>query len=95
MPIGPLKRFRPICGSLSPSDWGDAMVVIKVLCDVEQRYKVEIYQRACGTFGFELLKWIEPEQAWVAVGRQPAVWFDLLDSAEAEARARFPHLQLR
>ena len=50
--------------------------------------KVEIFQRADGTFGFEELKLGQGEGAWFPVGKYSIAIIDSLDTAVKEAKER-------
>ena len=50
--------------------------------------KVEVFQRADGTFGFEELMFGEEEGAWFPAGRYSAAFIGSLDDAIMEARGR-------
>ena len=50
--------------------------------------KVEIFQRADGTFGFEELKFGPEEGAWFPVGKYSIAIIDSLDNALKEAKGR-------
>ena len=50
--------------------------------------KVEVFQRADGTFGFEELKFWQEEQTWLPVGKYSIAIVDSLDRAIEEAKGR-------
>jgi len=54
--------------------------------------KVEVFQRADGTFGFEELKFWQEEQAWLPVGKYSIAIIDSLERAITEAKGRVPWL---
>ena len=54
--------------------------------------KVEVFQRADGTFGFEELKFGEEEGAWFPTGRYSVAVIGSLDDAITEVRGRVPWL---
>jgi len=50
---------------------------------------LEFFVRPDGTYGFELLKYIEPEKAWITIGPATVSFTESLQEAEAEATSRF------
>ena len=50
--------------------------------------KVEVFQRADGTFGSEELKFWQEEQAWIPQGKYSIAIIDSLESAIKEAKGR-------
>jgi hypothetical protein len=50
--------------------------------------KVEVFQRADNTFGFEELKFWQEEQAWLPVGKYSIAIIDSLERAITEAKGR-------
>ena len=61
--------------------------IVRTIVSSEGSRKIEIYERADGTFGFEHLKWGAPEKAWFPVG-STASRYPNADTAEREARSR-------
>ena len=55
--------------------------------------KVEVFQRADGTFGFEELKFGGEEGAWFPTGRYSFAVIGSLDDAITEARGRVSWLR--
>jgi hypothetical protein len=52
--------------------------------------KVEVFQRADNTFGFEELKFWQEEQAWIRVGKYSIAISDSLERAIKEAKGASP-----
>ena len=60
----------------------------KTFLNSDGKGKVEVFQRADGTFGFEELKFGQEEQAWLPVGKYSIAIIDSLESAIKEAKGR-------
>ena len=67
--------------------------VERTFLNKDRTRKVEIYQRADGTFGFEELKYGQEEQAWFPVGRYSFAVIDTLEHALKEAVSRVSWLE--
>jgi hypothetical protein len=67
--------------------------VLKTIDDPKGGRRVEIYQRANGTFGFQEWTYAEDEDAWCPSGRYSYAVIDTLERAEQEARGRISWLR--
>lgn len=90
----PLRQpYRPqatLVGTSTLSITVSIRQVVRELLAVDGKHKVEIFRRANGTYGFEVLFWSdEPsEMYWIPVGRYSECVAPDLATAEAEARSR-------
>ena len=66
--------------------------VVKSIKHVNGDHKVEILRRDNGSFGFEVLKWAELEQTWIAHGSYSACTTESAADAEREAHGRIDWL---
>ena len=66
--------------------------VVKSIEHTNGDHKVEIFRRDNGSFGFEVLKWADLEQTWMAHGRYSACITESAADAEQQARARIDWL---
>ena len=64
------------------------MKIVKTINDRTGKRRVEIYQRADGSFGFEEWQFGIEEQSWFPFGRYSYAVIDTLENAEREARSR-------
>ena len=64
------------------------MTVVKSITSADRTRRVEIYQRANGTFGFRDLRWLPEEGSWAPAGRYAESLSDSVGQALAEARTR-------
>ena len=64
------------------------MKVIKAIYDPTDNRRIEIYQRANGTFGFDEWKFSSEEKAWILLKKQTETIVDSLDRAIEEIRGR-------
>lgn len=69
--------------------------VLKTIDDPQGGRRVEIYQRANGTFGFEEWTYGVDENAWYPSGHYSYAVIDTLQKAEQEARAKEARFRLR
>ncbi len=60
----------------------------KTLPDSHGLRRVDLFRRPNGTYGFEELRWLDEEQAWIPAGRYSESFTKSLEDAESEARAR-------
>ncbi len=66
--------------------------VKKTFVNSDGSRKVEIFQRADGSFGFEELKFGQEEGQWFPVGKYSIAIIDSLDNAIREAQGRISWL---
>ena len=66
--------------------------MLKTLNEPGGNRRVEIYQRATGTFGFQEWTYEREEDEWLPSGRYSYAVMDTLEKAEQEARSRIPWL---
>jgi hypothetical protein len=67
------------------------MIVIETFYDEQRTYRVEVFQRADGTFGFQ--ESMRLPEGWMPLSKQPVSIVDTLEHAQAEARERIPWLK--
>ena len=60
----------------------------KTIQSADGNFRVTIFRRDDGTFGFEHWKWGTPEQSWFVSGRFSECRVDTAHDAEMEARDR-------
>lgn len=60
----------------------------KTFVNSDGTMKVEVFQRADKTFGFEELRFWQEEQAWLPVGKYSIAIIDSLERAIQEAKGR-------
>jgi len=65
----------------------------KTLTDTHGRRRVDLFRRPSGTFGFEELRWLDEEHAWIPAGRYSESFSSSLKDAESEARERVEWLR--
>ena len=63
-------------------------ITVETIVDADGTRRVEIFQRRDGSFGFEELRLIEPERAWVPGGYYTDSFCASAEVALREARAR-------
>jgi hypothetical protein len=61
---------------------------LKTIDDRTGTRRVQIYQRANGSFGFEEWRFGIEEQCWFPTGRYSYAMIDTFENAEKEARSR-------
>ena len=69
--------------------------VERELVAADGKYKVEIFRRDNGTYGFAVLRWSEDpaERCWLPFGRYSECFAPDADSAVTEARSRVEWLR--
>jgi len=69
--------------------------ILKTIDDRSGTRRVQIYQRANGSFGFEEWRFGIEEQCWYPVSRYSSAVIDTFENAEREARSKVAWLAVR
>jgi hypothetical protein len=69
------------------------MTAVKTLTRSDGVYKVDIFLRNDGTYGFEEFKWAAEESCWIPFGKYSTAIIDTLERAIQEAESRVRWLQ--
>lgn len=70
------------------------MVIRKTFTKLDGSRRVEIFERADGTFGFEELAYANDEGAWLPSGKYSVAIIDSMDRAISEAIGRIAWLSV-
>jgi len=68
--------------------------VVATVFNADMTRQVEVFQRRDGSFGFEELRFSEPERSWIVSGCYSNSFTDSTESALREARERVLWLSL-